>query len=72
MIYVELGDEPGYLDLDNLNPTFLLDTWEYSVYQNETLNITIQMYDYEGDSWGVKVDMFRSHFFGNYTINNWE
>ena len=69
--YVELGDEPGYLNLDNLNPVFLHDQWEYEVAQNSTLEIPIDMYDYEGDPWGVKVDLFRSHFFGNYSINYW-
>ena len=29
------------------------------------------MYDYEGDPWGIDVDLFQSRFFGNYYINNW-
>ena len=57
IIYVELGTEPAYLDLDNLDPEFLHDQWNYTVEQNSTLDFTIEMYDYEGDPWLIDVDL---------------
>ena len=54
---MELGTEPAYLDLDNLDPEFLHDRWNYTVEQNSTLDFTIEMYDYEGDPWVIDVDL---------------
>ena len=41
IIYVELGDEPGFLNLDNLDPEFLHDQWAYTVEQNSTIEFTL-------------------------------
>lgn len=57
IIYVNLGEEPAYLDLENLAPEFLHEQWSYSVEQNSTLEFTVDMYDYEGDPWLIDVDL---------------
>ena len=67
--FVKVGKEPEFMMQWDLKPYFITDTWNMTIYPEQTKLINIYAQDLDGDDFGMEIDLRQAKFFAQQNVS---